>query len=143
MIMGFTGTRNGMTDAQKQAFLSLLHELKPTTLMHGACRGADEDACEIARNHVEVLDAHPGVSAHGGTNRDRSERAMDLSDVTDEPKTHFARNRVIVEGCDLLVACPPAKPLPSTGGTSYTVGYAEKVGRHTVILYPDGEVERR
>lgn len=42
------------------------------------------------------------------------------------------RNRALVELCDVLVAVYDGKP----GGTQYTVNYAKKTGRKTVIVPP-------
>ena len=44
----------------------------------------------------------------------------------------LARNRTLVDLCDLLVAVYDGKP----GGTKHTVDYAEKRGRKTVVIPP-------
>lgn len=46
MILGFTGTRRGMTTAQKVALRSAI--AGATTLVHGDCLGADDEAAAIA-----------------------------------------------------------------------------------------------
>ena len=52
-IVGFTGTRQGMTDDQKCALRKLLSEIArngsfPLLFHHGDCVGSDEEAHEIA-----------------------------------------------------------------------------------------------
>ena len=42
------------------------------------------------------------------------------------------RNRALVELCDLLVAVFDGKP----GGTKFTVDYAAKLGRKTIVIPP-------
>lgn len=42
------------------------------------------------------------------------------------------RNRALVDMCDVLLAVYDGKP----GGTRYTVDYADKVGRRTIIIEP-------
>lgn len=44
----------------------------------------------------------------------------------------FARNRMLVDMCDLLIAVYDGKP----GGTKNTVDYAEKRGRRTLLIPP-------
>lgn len=44
MVIGFTGTRHGMTNAQRDTVLKLLSEkLTPSSAVHGDCVGADAD----------------------------------------------------------------------------------------------------
>lgn len=137
MILGITGTRTGTTAAQRIAYVALLHRLNPTVLAHGSCSGADVEAAQIAREELGLdlrIVAHPGPEGPHRT----------LSGVDDEtlaPKNHFARNRDIVTACTVLVAFPPCKPLPSQGGTAYTVGFAEGKRKPVYIIWPDGSVE--
>ncbi len=44
----------------------------------------------------------------------------------------LARNRALVELCDILVAVYDGK----SGGTKFTVNYAKKIGRKTIIIPP-------
>lgn len=144
MKIGFTGTRKGMTPEQKKAVETIFLDYCGIELHHGACIGADEDAVVILKTLDYSADsaiAHPGVSAKGGDNAFLSHRAVELSVRSVQPKTHFARNRDIVNETELLIACPPCEPLPESGGTSYTVGYAKKVKKPVLIVWPSGFIE--
>ena len=143
MKIGFTGTRNGMTDAQKTALRGLLREQQYDSFIfevhHGDCVGADDEfvniACEVYRCLVRVV-CHPPV--------DESLRAFNQkANLTMGAKTHFARNRDIVDETSLLIACPSYEPLPTSGGTAYTVGYAARKGKRVKVIWPDGRIEDR
>lgn len=45
--IGFTGTREGMTQAQKDVFASLVARIEPDEFHHGDCVGSDEAAAEL------------------------------------------------------------------------------------------------
>jgi len=137
MNLGFTGTRNGMTDAQKMAFEELVVRLTPWTFRHGSCRGADVEAARIVDNALHDV----AIVAHPGPDGDPNRASSGVDTETLPGKTHFARNRDIVNLTDALAACPPCRPLPERGGTSYTVGYARKKGKPVYIIWPDGTVE--
>lgn len=143
MRIGFTGTRRGMTQPQRDAFVSLLHAHKPAEFHHGGAVGADEEAVVLVDGlcswPVEIV-CHPGVSARGGVNPDRSRTAVALSDRVLAEANHFARNRAIVLACDLLLGAVPEAHKLTTGGTWYTLGYAKTVGKRRLVLWPDGTV---
>jgi hypothetical protein len=146
--LGFTGTRHGMTDAQREAFRKVFWELPDRVgrFNHGACKGADAEAAAIVRGfHLGTnIAAYPGRGAHdeeGDENPWLDKEALNDADEIHPTKTHFARNRDIVNAVDVLIACPPCKPLPSSGGTAYTVTFARKSGKRVIIVWPDGTVE--
>lgn len=139
MKVGFTGTRKGMTDAQHSALADWI-DAHPSMaeFHHGDCVGAD------AESHVAVLcwsRAH--IFVHPPVDDSLAATCAGGARVTRLPrKTYFARNRDIVDACDVLLACPMEKwtTLPNRGGTAYTVGYARKCGKLVVIFWPDGTV---
>jgi hypothetical protein len=141
MKIGFTGTRNGMTDPQKAAFKLLACRRSPTEFHHGACLGADADAeGMIVCDHVV---AHPGKPASGARNPYVSESAVAAAHEVRPVQTHFARNRNIVDETDILIATPwqTERPAKGTGGgTWYTIEYGEKRGKPVHIIWPDGAV---
>lgn len=146
MKVGFTGTRHGMSDAQRASFGTLIVfdvDTKPPHFHHGACKGADAEAARLVRyiDPDSFIVAHPGKSAGGGDNEWLDQESVADANEVRETQTHFARNRTIVDETDILVACPGDMIEQLRGGTWYTIGYARKVGRHVVIIWPDGRVE--
>jgi hypothetical protein len=141
MKIGFTGSRNGMTLAQGHTLRRLVSGA--TEFHHGACIGADEDAVEgVTEWTTARIIAHPGASALGGDNDFLSQRAIDMSGEVRTTKTHFARNRNIVDSSDVLIATPNySTPITTEtkGGTAYTVTYARKRGCRNIVILPSGE----
>lgn len=144
MIVGFTGTRNGLTEPQRDALLDEINQLKPRFWLHGACVGADAEAVTLVvkwsfSNHPVRIFALPGKSANGPEEHSlQDERALYESHVVRETKTHFARNRDIVNECNVLVACPGTMEELDHGGTWYTIRCARKLNKRVVIIWPDG-----
>lgn len=140
-IIGFTGTRNGMTTAQMAAVARLVRQLQPAEAHHGACIGADAEFHWIVRREMPTCQivGHPGPDESM-----QARRALEDCDVTLAPKNHFARNRDIVEvAVDGVIGAPPAEPLPAKGGTVYTVRHSWKRGRYTAVVWPSGDVLER
>lgn len=139
MKLGFTGTRDGMTDKQRESFIALVQRLKPKQFGHGDCVGSDDQAATIVDENVP--DVH--ITCYPPT--DDSLRAFNkCHDEIREPKTYFARNRDIVDENEALVATPRETKEQSrwaTGGTWYTIGYARKKGKPTYVIYSDGSIE--
>ncbi len=146
MKIGFTGTRHRITPAQQKALMDIMvpkYGRERWEFHHGACKGADSfAACEAWGLNYDVI-AHPGQSAHGGDNKWLCPIALEHSSEVLAAKSHFARNRDIVDAVDLLIACPQyAEPITkeTKGGTAYTVNYARKRGKRVWIVLPDGTV---
>jgi hypothetical protein len=138
--IGFTGTRKGMTAEQRDALADIFSCYQEIEFHHGDCVGSDAEAHDLVSAYFKSglrIVIHPGYSTNSPA--DTSMRAFRVGNEVREPKPHFARNRDIVNEIDMLVATPPCKPLPTSGGTSYTVGYARQVGRKVIVVYPDGE----
>lgn len=146
MNLGITGTRNGMTDQQQQAFIALLRDLEAkctdseeslSEFLHGSCQGADVEAARIARDVIPYLHivARPGLSSYPC----RTFSGVDNCAWPEKP--HFARNRDIVDYVNELIVFPPTRPMPDRGGTRYTHDYAVKRGKPVWVIWPDGTVE--
>ncbi len=136
MKIGVTGTRQGMTEAQVKTFKRLLsNELKGMTeFHHGDCQGADTETANIVYldiPSVEII-CHPPI--------DQSHRAFNNKHSSiREPKTHFARNRDIVNETDYLVVIPLQSSRQRKGGTWYTCDYALKLKNKMIwLIWPDG-----
>ncbi len=136
MRIGFTGSRDGMTEQQKEAFLDLLGKLGATELHHGDCVGSDDQAATLAHDFMRfpAIFCHPPV--------DEKLRAWNRFALDTLPaKTHFARNRDIVDDTDVLIATPNCEPLALYGGTKYTVEYARKRKKAVYVIWPSGMVD--
>ena len=137
MKIGITGTRNGMNAEQLQRFkftLATMRQSKEDEFHHGDCVGVDVEAAAVARSMGMRTVSHPPV--------DESLRAHHNSTVILEQKTHFARNRDIVDDVDILFVIPWQDEWQSRGGTWYTHDYAEKKGVETITIWPSEEVHR-
>jgi hypothetical protein len=130
MIVGFTGTRRGMTAAQHRAVLQLVQELRPTEVHHGCCVGADAELHGTARWFWPVH-GHPGPD---GPYRARLEGFTKLY----PSKGYSFRNQDIANACDVLVAAPAESAPQSSGGTWQTVRRARAGGKRVVVVWPDG-----
>jgi hypothetical protein len=140
MRVGFSGTRNGMRPQQLSTFLKVIEQLNPTDFIHGACKGADEEAAKLVRESIfgcRII-ARPGKSAKGGENGLASTAALEVSHEVMPAETHFVRNRKIVADCDVLIATPFAMARLTFGGTEYTIAQGKKAGKRVLIIQPDG-----
>lgn len=141
MIVSFTGTSRGMTAEQKAALGKLLAELQPTELHHGDCAGADIECAEVA---VALL-PRPKIIAHPGKSANVTEQTQlptsPHNDQILEPKTHFARNRELVDilgaGDVLIAATFDTKPV-ALGGVAYTIAHCQKREKRFIVVWPDG-----
>lgn len=144
MNLGMTGTRNGATQAQQKTFTELLAKLAseakfdPFTFRHGSCMGADVEGARLVRL---VFGERAKIISHPGLEDDPCRTVSGVDDETLPGKGHFARNRDIVNLTDCLVAFPPTKPLPTKGGTAFTVNFAMNKGKLVRVIWPDGTVE--
>lgn len=133
MNVSFTGTRTGMTNAQKETFWALLQALGAKTFTHGNCYGADADAHEIAWRLGLLVYKRPsnilGTQAEtvGGH-------------VISEPLDPLKRNGHIVDDGEALIACPDSRQEKQRSGTWYTVRYAWKQKKMVYLIFPDGEI---
>jgi len=137
VIVGFTGTREGMSGYQEGKVAELINDLGTTEFHHGDCVGADAEAYGIASDDWGIrLVCHPPL--------DDKLRAWTYNDETREPKPYLERDRDIVDECELLIATPKQNAVPELfrgSGTWYTIRYANEVNRHIIIVWPQGATE--
>lgn len=141
--VGFTGTRNGMTDQQKATVELILKNLPEgdPVFHHGDCVGADDEFDQIARRVRPdcVIHTHPPnkpeLRAHC------SGRGPTTNHI---PKGYLERDRDIVDASELLIGAPYQQNEPlgrRVGGTWYTIRYARKNVKDHLIVKPDGKVD--
>lgn len=133
MILGFTGTQNGMTPSQLSGVRKFFHDHIITEIYHGGCVGSDAEFDEISRGYFVKRTIYFGskpATIH-----------MYPQDVATYGNDNLFRNRLIVAYSDWLLATPKQIEEPShtrAGGTWYTVRYAKGLIPITII-WPNGE----
>ena len=129
--VGFTGSRLGMTHKQIAEVTKRLEEYKPNYVRHGDCLGADAQFHDLCLIHVNWCN----IIIHPPTNTKMRAYCMG-SYVTVEPKPYLVRNKHIVMGSHILIACPPTEVEEFRSGTWSTIRYAEKTGIEIIIIFP-------
>lgn len=140
MIIGFTGTQHGMTQPQQAGvhgiLISYMAMFRGTLFCHGDCLGADAQAHHIAMNLGWAVIIFPP--------KNESKRAFCEGAVkVHEPDEYLARNRAIVNSCDVLIATPGEREEQLRSGTWSTVRYAASHKRNSLIVYPEGDIALR
>lgn len=130
MIIGFTGTRAGMTSLQKDLVRTFLKMHDPTAVIHGDCVGADAD--------FDVICAELGIVRYCYPCTITSQRAFTRAITKQSAKPPLERNHDIVDNSDELFACPKEMREILRSGTWATVRYAEKIGKTVYTFYSDG-----
>jgi hypothetical protein len=135
MDIGFTGTQDDLPLAQQQMLrhtFIMLHKLGIVTMHNGDCIGADFFVYNEWKHLRGKVVGHPPDIA--------SKRAFCSFDAAYDPKSYLARNKDIVDCCDLLIAAPNSFKRKLRSGTWSTIRYAEKT-KPVLIIYPDGSRE--
>lgn len=130
--IGFTGTQVGMTWRQRQTLRRLLPWGKD--FHHGDCVGSDAQAHDIAHFQGLLITIHPPENL--------SKRAFKSAHTILPPKPYLDRNKDIVDACEVLIATPSGKDELLRSGTWSTVRYARKLGKHILIIFPDGKIKK-
>jgi hypothetical protein len=134
MKIGFTGTRHGISNAQKKAFKNLLAQLKEkkeiTEFHHGDCIGSDEQVHKIVKSNndkTKVVIHPPSYNCKG--------------DISLKTFPYLDRNHNIVDNTDILIATPDTlEKLHS--GTWATIRYARKQKKEIYIIKSSGKIEK-
>ena len=136
MIVGFTGSRQGMTDKQKDRFISLISLIEPSDFHHGDCIGADSDAHDMVVNKGIFIMIHPPIID--------SLRAFKMGKkglfAVLNPKDYIDRNKDIVDSSDILIAIPSTLDEKLRSGTWSTIRYARKQKKQVIVILPNGKV---
>lgn len=141
MKVGFTGTREGMTDAQFATLCDLLDKWDVEAFAQGDCIGADAQA-----NYAAVtMGQHPVIHVFPPDNpKLRAWTSMDdMFTVVHEEKSYAARNQDIVDFADVLVAAPKSYQEQQHSGTWQTIRMAWKANKVVFVLGPKGGYMRR
>lgn len=141
MNIGFTGTRKGMSEEQKkmveEVLLDFAKGLTFLVVHHGACLGADYDFHMIARK-IDIIDIL--VYIYPGQHGYRKDLFLGANKIYKE-KPYLERNQDIVNNSDFLIACPDGME-KLRSGTWSTIRRAKKQKIHTLIIYPNGDIDK-
>lgn len=126
--LGFTGTRQGLTDAQAIVFADFVQTMRPDEFHHGDCIGADAQAHKLVRIYSPTtkIVIHPPI--------DPKHRAWCIAEEYKDPKPYLDRNHDIVDVCTTLVATPATENEQLRSGTWATVRYARRNGSPEIVL---------
>jgi hypothetical protein len=144
MILGFTGTRKGLTDVQTRWLWELFERLQVDEAHHGACVGADLEFHKVALHHGVPIVVHPPVKTEFLAVECIQRGVPRVKIKSAKPYLH--RDRDIAGACDGLVATPwqdAEPPLMDGSGTFYTVRYAQRLNKPVMICFANGRVEKR
>ncbi len=138
MIVGFTGTRNGMSTKQKAGLRETLLRLngpsrlafsqnKTNDFHHGDCIGADAEAHDIAKALGYTIYMHPPTNGKARAYKD----GFALKALP-----YLKRNQDIVNSSHLLIAAPATQKEVIRSGTWATIRYARRNNKPIFVLEP-------
>lgn len=131
MKIGFTGTRQGMSQVQKDSLYRILEDYREAgevEFHHGDCLGADDEAHDIAiQTHCSVVVHPPKIATFRAFRHEAGVKVL-------PPKDYFDRNHDIVDATDFLIAAPKTDHEELRSGTWATVRYADKKGKKVTLL---------
>lgn len=131
MKLGFTGSREGMSEKQKHLFLEYILHHQIEEFHHGDCVGSDKEAFLIMKkNKTCKIIGHPPIK--------NNLRAYCASDYIMTPKDYLTRDRDIVDMCDIIIGTP--KDNFGKGGTWYTLDYAISNKKQVLIIHRTGDI---
>lgn len=138
MILGFTGTREGMTNVQREAVAEFLRVNMPTVVHHGDCIGADSEFHDSA---LLLIPVPPRIEIHPcNLTKFRARRTADVVHPVKPPKD---RNRDIVRVSEQLLAAPKgtaANESSHRSGTWQTIRLAMATRKTVTVVWADGAV---
>ncbi len=138
-IVGFTGTRQGMTRLQRQLVESLLVLHPPKETHHGDCKGSDAQFHRIVCDQTTAsIIIHPPL--------DKKYRAFCAADETRgdkilPEKSYLERNQDIVNASKIIIAAPKELLEQQRSGTWSTIRRAREKKCEVFITFPNGIVE--
>jgi hypothetical protein len=133
MIVGFSGSRNGMNQTQLDNLAMVLTTLPITEVRHGANIGAD-----LQFHNLSIL-LQFKVVLHPSNNPKRQTPCPGAA-YSFAPQSHYARNRHIVNASSVLISVPESTIRDIQIGGWFIVHYAEEHAKRVILLWPDGQI---
>lgn len=135
MILGMTGSRDGMSEFAMSKLIEFLDTHRVSEAHHGDCIGADEEFHEQCESRNIPIVVHPPLNG--------SMRAYKPSSKILEPKGYLKRNKNIVDASDFIIAFPSTHTEVLRSGTWATIRYAKKQKKPILIIYPTTDYRGR
>ena len=133
---GFTGTRAGMTERQKDNSRAALMLGKPAIIRHGAAFGSDREFHAIWREELpdRFADVWPADS--------KSAKLFDDQDnvAVNPVMPPLDRNVEIVKRSKFIIATPHTEQEEQRSGTWSTIRHARRLKVPVLILWPRGNM---
>lgn len=134
--IGFTGTRNGMSQEQIDAFKDLIKSKDNDEFHHGMCIGSDKQVHDIVKSDKVKIDK---VKIVGHPPTFKKFMADCDCDIFMKPQDYLQRNKNIVDETDMMIATPDCKEKVRSGTWS-TVRYARKQHKKIYVIHKNGRV---
>lgn len=141
LCLGFTGTRAGMTDAQKKAVRHWVWRMNGETpgglfAVHGDCIGADNDFDEICIYFGLQRGIYPSDIESLRARCDLKSPTPAI--VLHEPAPPLVRNPWIPLACERIIATPGQMEERKRSGTSHCIRASRNMNRTILTIWPDG-----
>jgi hypothetical protein len=138
MKVGYSGTRRGMTDPQKQAVRMTVWNLigsspRRHAVHHGDCIGGDAQFHKMCQLIGVRIVKHPANGVHA---KDKA-NCRGAGEVRREMPP-LERNKIIVLETDCMIIAPHEYEERVRSGTWATWRFAKALGRRIYLILPDG-----
>lgn len=144
MILGFSGTRMGMTAAQEYVVADFIRARagQISEVHHGCCVGADAEFHALIRRHTSAkIIGHPPISEY----QLHIKSLVDYTSMADcdqlyQPADYLVRDDSILAVSEYMLFTPRTRePQQRGSGTWYCIRHWGEEPR--TIVYPTGSVE--
>jgi hypothetical protein len=135
------GTRYPFSRAQRERGMEILRVLRPTTVNHGGCTGADE-VLALAAAELEPIPTLVGWPEIDVPDWFRSKLAP--ADFWEPALPALERNQAMVDASTTTLALPSEMDPSARSGTWSTIRRAIKAGHRLILVVgPRGQLWRR
>lgn len=143
IIVGISGTRQGMTEQQISTFDIVLNKLRlkheSVELHHGDCVGCDQQI----HKHINENQLVTKIVIHPPLNSSlRAYCEQDCVEVELLPEKHYLeRNKNIVANSTIMIIVPKEFEETVRSGTWMSYRTAKKLNKKIILIKPDGVME--
>jgi hypothetical protein len=132
--IGVTGTRHGLSIAQRKWFKDFLEHNSANVLHHGDCVGVDAEVATEFSNQGSYIIAHPGNS------RDAWKAYCPVNDLILTWRENLERNKTLADCSSLMLCFPLTETESLQSGTWFTIRYIRKQEIPFFVITPSGSV---